>query len=199
LRRATLGVLEAGTEPARKLLEALIALPVKPKRDVPAAELAARCVARAEKELREHLDAEPTDAVALHELRIAYKQLRYALDIFVDVLPAASVARSKEAANFQKRLGEIHDLDVAQDTVVRARALPEATQQRAQKALAAARDEALGKFLVLKVHVARKAAQAHAEAVRAKAAAPMVAKKAVAKKAARKAPRTGVTARNAKP
>ncbi len=55
---------------------------------------------------------DPTRVTELHDMRIAAKRLRYALELFADALgPAAEgcIARIKE---FQDLVGEIHDDDV---------------------------------------------------------------------------------------
>jgi inorganic triphosphatase YgiF len=48
----------------------------------------------------------------LHNLRIAAKRLRYTLEVFEEVLPAASHAIVKELTSVQDELGELHDSDV---------------------------------------------------------------------------------------
>jgi CHAD domain-containing protein len=61
--------------------------------------------------------------VALHDLRIACKNLRYASELLRSSLPPERAHSEKPAARFQKHLGEVHDLDVAADIVRRARSL----------------------------------------------------------------------------
>jgi CHAD domain-containing protein len=48
----------------------------------------------------------------LHDLRIAAKRLRYTLEVFGDVLPAASQAVVKELSRIQDEIGALHDSDV---------------------------------------------------------------------------------------
>lgn len=48
----------------------------------------------------------------LHDLRIAAKRLRYTLEVFEDVLPAASQAVVKELSRIQDEIGALHDSDV---------------------------------------------------------------------------------------
>jgi hypothetical protein len=48
----------------------------------------------------------------LHNLRIAAKRLRYTLEVFEEVLPAACHAIVKELTSVQDELGELHDSDV---------------------------------------------------------------------------------------
>jgi CHAD domain-containing protein len=130
LRRAVLAMLNAGElGRARTLLGALVVLPVKPSRDRSLVKIARRAVEGARREVERRRDAPTSDAIALHELRIAFKNLRYACEIFADALPMDVAAMSKPAAQFQKRLGEIHDVDVAIASVRRARGL--GTVQRA--------------------------------------------------------------------
>lgn len=106
-----------------RLLDALVALPVPPKRRKDARELARRALLRARRDVDDQRDASPDDIVALHELRIAFKRLRYTAEIFHDVLSLDLAALAEPAARFQKRLGTIHDLDVAQSVIARARNL----------------------------------------------------------------------------
>jgi CHAD domain-containing protein len=48
----------------------------------------------------------------LHNMRIATKRLRYTLEVFEDVLPAACRAIVKELTCIQDELGTLHDCDV---------------------------------------------------------------------------------------
>jgi len=48
----------------------------------------------------------------LHDLRIAAKRLRYTLEVFEDVLPAANQAIVKELSRIQDEIGTLHDSDV---------------------------------------------------------------------------------------
>ena len=122
---------------------------MKPSRDLLLARFSARCVERAESDVRDRADVSPDDVQGLHDLRIAYKQVRYAIDVFEEVLPDGSKARAKEAASYQKRLGEIHDVDMARVTVARARALTPALRAKVDRALVKAREDQVGKFLLL--------------------------------------------------
>lgn len=58
-----------------------------------------------------HALTEPEERAALHNMRIAAKRLRYALEIFEVCFPEARPL-VKELAGIQEDLGEIHDLDV---------------------------------------------------------------------------------------
>lgn len=54
----------------------------------------------------------PLDGDALHELRIAVKRLRYAIELFQPCWPRAIATHAKRAARIQTALGDIHDCDV---------------------------------------------------------------------------------------
>ncbi len=55
---------------------------------------------------------QPQDQRGLHNLRIAAKRLRYTLEIFEHVLPAACVACIGQLEQIQDELGALHDSDV---------------------------------------------------------------------------------------
>ena len=148
LRRVVLARLREGDlERASKLLIALVTLPVKPSRDADLAKFARRCVERARRQVEAQRDVPVDDSVGLHELRIAYKHLRYAAEILADALPADLAAMAKPASLFQKRLGEIHDADVAILSATRARGLPPVTRGRVLRALGELRQKNVGKYL----------------------------------------------------
>jgi hypothetical protein len=48
----------------------------------------------------------------LHNMRIAAKRVRYTLEIFEDVLPAACQSAREEMEQLQEELGQLHDSDV---------------------------------------------------------------------------------------
>lgn len=52
------------------------------------------------------------DAKELHDLRIACKRLRYALELHRDALPPECAAAEHVLAELQDLLGELHDCDV---------------------------------------------------------------------------------------
>ena len=54
----------------------------------------------------------PLDGDALHEMRIAVKRLRYAIELFQPCWPRAIATHAKRAARIQTTLGDIHDCDV---------------------------------------------------------------------------------------
>jgi CHAD domain-containing protein len=55
---------------------------------------------------------QPFETVPLHEMRIAAKRLRYALELFTPCLGEALKPFCKEIARMQDSLGELHDCDV---------------------------------------------------------------------------------------
>jgi CHAD domain-containing protein len=147
LRRAVLRQLREGhLDRARELLHALLALPVKPSRRGRLDKLARRCALRAFDEVEALRDVAPDDVTGMHALRIAYKHLRYAAEIFETKLPLDLAALAKPAARFQKRLGTIHDLDVAMVSVGRARGLSPPTIARVVRALRALRAREVAKY-----------------------------------------------------
>jgi CHAD domain-containing protein len=130
----------------RRMLHALLTLPVDPANNEPVERLARRSVARAGKDVERLRDVSPEDALGLHELRIAYKKLRYAAEFFAPALPPELAAMAAVATRFQKRLGDVHDVDVALATMQRARGLPDATKGRVLSLLRAARAHRVKKF-----------------------------------------------------
>ena len=54
----------------------------------------------------------PLDVEALHDMRIAVKRLRYALELFSKCWPRTVAAQAKRAARIQGALGDLHDCDV---------------------------------------------------------------------------------------
>lgn len=54
----------------------------------------------------------PFDGPRLHELRIAAKRLRYALDLFAHACPDKIGGFAKEISKLQTNLGELHDYDL---------------------------------------------------------------------------------------
>lgn len=127
------------------LLRALLLLPVlKPIALEP---FALRCAERARKGVEKLRGVPTSDITGLHDLRIAYKGLRYTAELLGPVLPADVAAHAAPAARFQKRLGLIHDLDMAAGAIQRARTLPPRTRARVLAALHAARRLAVQAYL----------------------------------------------------
>ena len=107
----------------RRLLGALLAFRTNPSRDRRLAKFARRAVEKARREVERKRVAAPDDVSALHDLRIAYKRLRYTVETFEDALPSDLGRLAQMASRFQKRLGDVHDVDVAIGAVRRARTL----------------------------------------------------------------------------
>ncbi len=148
LRRAMLQRLRTGIlRRALRLLRAMIALPVPPRRRVPLADFARRAAERARREVEKRRDVETDDVAGLHQLRIAYKGLRYTTELLGDALPSDVAAMAAPAARFQKRLGEIHDMDVARATLARARSLGPDLRARAVAAVTWRRREKVDAYL----------------------------------------------------
>jgi CHAD domain-containing protein len=147
LRRAVVRRLQSGElTRSSNLLLALVALPVRPSRDKLLAKLARGVIGRATKAVESMRDTPVEDVLGLHDLRIAYKELRYAAELLGAALPADLAAMAEPAARFQKRLGEIHDVDVAILTVRRARLEP-ATRALVLERLGAMRAKRVGKYV----------------------------------------------------
>jgi CHAD domain-containing protein len=65
------------------------------------------------KEVEKRSDAlfRPLDVNALHQLRIATKRLRYAIELLAPCFPGSISAHAKRAARIQTALGDLHDCD----------------------------------------------------------------------------------------
>lgn len=148
LRRAVVLRLRKGElTRARAMLRGLLAFPVKPARDKDLARFARKCVERARSGVEQRRDVDPDDVVGMHDLRIAYKELRYAAELLADALPIDLRVVAEPAAKFQKRLGEVHDVDVAIVTVGRARGLAPHVRTAALGLLSATRARKIAKYL----------------------------------------------------
>jgi CHAD domain-containing protein len=113
----------------RELLAALLAFRVKPSRDKRLVKFARRAVESARREV-DRRRAPSDHARALHRLRVSYKRLRYTAETFADVLPLElGGALARTAAGFQRRIGDVHDVDVVAASVSRARGLTDAARQ----------------------------------------------------------------------
>jgi len=108
---------------------------VSPGREHDVSRFARRAVARATAEVDHLRDVDVEDVGGLHDLRIAFKHLRYAIEAFADVLPSDVAAARDPAVKFQKRLGEIHDIDMALDAMAHARTLGPTTRTALRAAL----------------------------------------------------------------
>lgn len=155
LRQRLLGLLRDGHgSRAHATLDALLRLPVDPACDRHLERFAARVVERARQAIKRQGLVALEDTAGLHEQRILYKRLRYAAESFTPALPPTLAALARVAERFQKRLGEVHDLDVAlaivaDDTTLDAAARDALTaalheaRRRSVERYAAERDEQL--------------------------------------------------------
>lgn len=148
LRRAVIVRIQRGDlDRARLLLKALLVFPIEPDRNVDLARFARRTVERARRRVERMRDVEVTDVVGMHELRIVYKELRYSIELLEGALPIDARAQLEPATVFQKRLGELHDVDVATEVVQNAKGLSTAAREQALASLAAMRAKRVDKYL----------------------------------------------------
>ncbi|GAC1552581.1 MAG: hypothetical protein NVS3B10_14690 [Polyangiales bacterium] len=148
LRRAVVARIErVELDRARLMLKALLVFPFDPARNMELSKFARRTVERARRVVEKGRDVPPEDMLGLHDLRISYKELRYSIELLAEALPLDSRAMLEPAVVFQKRLGEIHDVDVAHDVLRTARALPPEARDQALVALAKVRQKRIGKYL----------------------------------------------------
>lgn len=146
-RRVVLGLRQGDLDRAHAMLAALLLLPVRPERDWPLAKLARRSLGDSRVRVDRLSSVRTDDVTGLHALRIAYKGLRYAAEILGPRGAPELVVFAEPAAKFQKRLGELHDLDVALDVVRRVRSLPLPVKEKATFALAQLRARAVERYL----------------------------------------------------
>jgi CHAD domain-containing protein len=147
LRRAVSQHIRAGElQRARTMMHGILLFPIKPPRDKNLAKFARRAIEVTRASIERQRDAPVEDVTALHDLRIAYKELRYTAELFSEALPRDIAAMGEPAALFQKRLGEIHDVDMALATVARARALPLVTKNAVTRELRQLRAKKVAKY-----------------------------------------------------
>lgn len=72
--------------------------------------------------------ADPTNVTQMHDMRIAAKRLRYALELFADALDPDAAACIDLFKEFQDLAGDIHDHDVLAD-ILRAHLETRATER----------------------------------------------------------------------
>jgi CHAD domain-containing protein len=148
LRRAVAAAIERGElDDARVMLKALLVFPFDPARDVPLSRFARRKVEGARRKVARNQGMKPADTVALHALRIAYKELQYSLELLSEGLPRDTQAMLEPSTTIQKRLGEIHDADVAIQTLQKARGLPREVRVEALASLATLRAKRVSRCL----------------------------------------------------
>ena len=140
-------VREGGVERALKMLDALLSLPVPPKEDREADHFARKVVSAAQRDVEHARETPLDDVTGLHALRILYKRLRYAVDGFLGVLTPQMAAIAPSATKFQKRLGDVHDVDVALMVIARARGLSLETRTLVTTALQARRSKVIAKYV----------------------------------------------------
>jgi adenylate cyclase len=127
-----------------RLIDALLAFDVKPSRDKRLSKFARRSLDEARRQVDRLLAAATEDPSALHALRIGYKHQRYTAELFAEAPGydanggAAAVART--ASRFQSLIGRIHDVEVAEAAVLRARGLPDGARAALLGELAKLRD-----------------------------------------------------------
>jgi CHAD domain-containing protein len=120
-----------------RAVEALDALLARPKRELSTGRLARRVLRALARQIGALAREPVADVVAMHELRIRWKRARYFCELLERV--GAPIALAKPAAQLQKRLGELHDLDEAVVRVRRARSLSRRAQHAVLVALGRAR------------------------------------------------------------
>jgi CHAD domain-containing protein len=158
LRRKTIERLRSGElDAARRKLEALLELPTKPSRRQPLGAFARHAVISAQAKVEKLRDTPTSDAAGLHELRIAYKNLRYAAELLRDALPPDLRAVAEPAKKLQTLLGDLHDADVAIMVARTARNLAPATRAKVLRALRALRDKRVRDYLEVSCPVQAKA------------------------------------------
>jgi CHAD domain-containing protein len=116
---------EGEVDRGRRLLHALVAFRTKPSRDRRVTKFARRAMEDAQREVDRRRSGPLDTPESLHELRIAYKRLRYTAETFASVLPVDLASVVQVASRWQSRLGKLHDLDVAILCVKAARSLPD--------------------------------------------------------------------------
>ena len=148
LRQAVIARIERGDlDRARLMLKALLVFPVEPERNVDLARFARRTVERARRKVESKRDVEVTDVTGMHDLRIAYKELRYSIELLADALPIDARAQLEPATVFQKRLGELHDVDVAIEVIENTKGLSAGAREQALASLAGLRTKRVNKYL----------------------------------------------------
>ena len=140
-------VIETGElKNARHMLGALLTLPAEPNKSFDLERFSRKCVEDARKKVDAHRDVPTTDVEGLHELRIAYKGLRYTIETFTDVLPVDLRALREPAVRLQKLLGDVHDIDMALGVVQAANELDHATRHALLNALVEKRAKKIDAF-----------------------------------------------------
>jgi CHAD domain-containing protein len=149
LRRQLVGLIETGQlDRGLDLLDALLAFRVNPSRDRRLAKFARRAVAGARRQVDRRRASRIDDPLTLHQLRIAYKRLRYVVEMFADALPSDLTALAQSASRMQNRLGAVHDVDVALGCVRRARALTDEARREVLAEMERMRAERIAAYAI---------------------------------------------------
>ena len=150
LRSVVVEMLRSGALDApRTHLRALIHLPMPPGKDKEAHKFARKIVFSAHTEVEALRTADVENTVRMHDLRIAYKRLRYAVEALGPVLPPELRAWGQVATKFQKVLGNLHDHDVALEVVRDAKTLSNETREALREALVVKRAHHAKQYLDL--------------------------------------------------
>jgi CHAD domain-containing protein len=115
-------------------------------RDKNALALARKIEMRAQ-EIVEGRHPDLDDAAALHQLRIAWKNLRYVCELLGEALPPQARALSESAGEMQRRLGNLHDIDAALVAVDDANPKPKTLARQIEDALKKTRKKRVKRFV----------------------------------------------------
>jgi CHAD domain-containing protein len=132
---------EGDVDRGRRLLDAMLAFRTKPSRDRRVTKFARRAVEDARREVDRRRSGPLHDPEALHQLRIAYKRLRYTIETFEGMLQPELASLVQTATRFQSKLGKLHDIDMALEVVRGARSLGDPGREALLAALERARQE----------------------------------------------------------
>lgn len=98
-----------------KILNAVLTLPLKPKKDDSVEEFAFKRINKIRQkvlDMAEHCIKNIDDIELSHDLRILCKRLRYTIEYFKKVIPATYSKIGRYAKKMQNVLGDMHDYDV---------------------------------------------------------------------------------------
>lgn len=140
------GLADGRLAAALDTVASLLSAPPKTRRDKEIVPFARKVVLSAQRDVELSPVTGLDDTEGLHDLRIEYKHLRYAIDGLEAALAPELVAMRDVAAKLQKRLGDLHDLDVAKTTLQAARGLAPTHRNIVLAALEARREKAVRKF-----------------------------------------------------
>jgi CHAD domain-containing protein len=135
-----------------RVLDALLILPVHSRQDRNLERFARKMVLLAQENVEKRRHALVDDVVGLHNLRLRYKRLRYTIENFRPVLAPELVVMQEVATLFQKRLGDVHDVDVALEIIENDRKLDRTTKQNIADRLQEERLRITTKYLHERYH-----------------------------------------------